>query len=46
MQEETERKRFLLEWRIYMEQLRMSAGKDNERVVQILTDLMLSLIHI
>lgn len=40
MQEETERKRFLLEWRIYMEQLRMSAGKDNERVVQILTDLM------
>ena len=23
-----------------MEQLRMSAGKDNERVVQILTDLM------
>ena len=40
MQEETERKRFLLEWRTYMEQLRMNTGKDNERVVQILTDLM------
>ena len=39
--EETEEKRFLLEWRIYMEQLRMSAGKKTtKRWVQILTDLM------